>query len=78
MKVDLNDLDHGQLAWLESDLKAVDRSITPWIIVSSHFPLYHASVSQNMNASASYYVGEDPESFATSGHEFKSVDHRLV
>jgi len=71
--LDLNQLDLGQLAWLESDLKAVDRSITPWIIVSSHFPLYHATVSQNMNASASYYVGEDPESFATSGHEFKSV-----
>ena len=72
--LDLNSLDIGQLAWLEEDLKAVNRSNTPWILVSSHFPLYHATVSQNLDASASYYIGEDPESFATSGHEFKKVD----
>ena len=76
--LDLNNLDLGQLAWLEKDLKAVDRSKTPWIIVSSHFPLYHATVSQNMDASASYYIGEDPESFATSGHEFKNIDEACL
>jgi hypothetical protein len=26
----------AQLAWLESDLKAVDRSATPWLIVNGH------------------------------------------
>lgn len=28
-----------QLAWLEADLAAVDRSRTPWIIVQTHAPL---------------------------------------
>jgi len=28
------------LAWLEADLKKVDREKTPWLIVSSHFPIY--------------------------------------
>ena len=27
--LDLNKLDDGQLAWLESDLAAVDRTVTP-------------------------------------------------
>jgi acid phosphatase type 7 len=27
-----------QLAWLEADLKSVDRSKTPWIIVGGHRP----------------------------------------
>jgi hypothetical protein len=29
-----------QLAWLEKDLEAVDRSVTPWVIVAAHVPLY--------------------------------------
>lgn len=29
-----------QLVWLESDLKAVDRSLTPWIVVTGHRPMY--------------------------------------
>jgi hypothetical protein len=29
-----------QLAWLEKDLKSVDRTKTPWIIVSGHRPWY--------------------------------------
>ncbi|GMI21001.1 hypothetical protein TrRE_jg3151 [Triparma retinervis] len=28
------------LEWLESDLEGVDRSKTPWVIVTSHFPMY--------------------------------------
>ena len=26
-----------QLAWLEADLSAVDRSATPWVVVSAHY-----------------------------------------
>lgn len=29
-----------QFAWLEQDLKAVDRAVTPWLIVASHRPMY--------------------------------------
>ena len=29
----------AQLAWLEKDLAAVDRSKTPWVVATSHFPL---------------------------------------
>ena len=29
-----------QLAWLRSDLKAVDRSRTPWLVVTGHRPMY--------------------------------------
>lgn len=29
-----------QLAWFAADLSAVDRSVTPWIIVTAHVPLY--------------------------------------
>jgi len=29
-----------QHTWLEEDLAAVDRSVTPWIVVTSHRPIY--------------------------------------
>jgi hypothetical protein len=68
--LDLNNLDPKQLDWLDRDLSAVDRTHTPWIIVSSHFPLHHATVDVNPMASAAYYNGDEPERYATSGHEF--------
>jgi hypothetical protein len=30
----------AQLAWLKEDLAKVDRKKTPWVIATSHFPLY--------------------------------------
>lgn len=30
-----------QYGWLEKDLKAVDRKVTPWIVVSMHAPWYN-------------------------------------
>jgi hypothetical protein len=73
--LDLNRLDDKQLKWLDEDLKSVDRSVTPWLIVSSHFPLYHGTVNSEMDQySAAYYIGEKPESWATDGHEFKTVE----
>jgi hypothetical protein len=42
--LDLNKIDDAQLAWLEADLQAVNknRERTPWIMVMSHFPIYHS------------------------------------
>lgn len=34
-----------QLEWLEADLSSVDRSKTPWVIVSGHRPWYSASTN---------------------------------
>ncbi len=38
-------IDEAQLAWLEKDLAAaaapLRRQQVPWLIVTSHFPLYH-------------------------------------
>ncbi|KAK9319470.1 Metallo-dependent phosphatase-like protein [Lipomyces orientalis] len=34
-----------QIAWLEADLAAVDRTVTPWVIVSGHRPWYSASTN---------------------------------
>ena len=35
----------AQYAWLEADLAAVDRSITPWLIVTAHRPMYVSSTN---------------------------------
>mmetsp|Transcript_35078 Transcript_35078/g.105782 ORF Transcript_35078/g.105782 Transcript_35078/m.105782 type:complete len:462 (+) Transcript_35078:31-1416(+) len=32
-----------QYTWLERDLKAVDRSVTPWVVVSMHAPWYNSN-----------------------------------
>lgn len=32
-----------QYTWLEADLRAVNRSVTPWILFSGHRPMYVAS-----------------------------------
>eukprot|EP00940_MAST-03C_sp_MAST-3C-sp2_P001556 g1556.t1 len=61
----------AQYAWLVADLAAVDRTITPWVFVTSHFPMYHATDYLHFDASASYYKGEGPEAYATSGHEYQ-------
>lgn len=60
-----------QYRWLLKDLASVDRSLTPWVFVTSHFPMYHATDYVNFGASAKYYRGEGPEKYATSGHEYK-------
>lgn len=67
-------LDDKQAAWLEADLAAVDRSRTPWVVVTSHFPLVHpGGVNTYSDNSAGYYLGEDPESWATSGHGYRQA-----
>ena len=68
--LDLNNLDKGQLAWLDDDLASIDRKVTPWILVSSHFPMYHPLLQSNLNASSTFYLGDGHEKFTTSGHDF--------
>jgi len=60
-----------QYEWLVEDLESVDRSVTPWVFVTSHFPLYHAAAAMNQDASAAYYTGDAAEAFSATGHEFK-------
>lgn len=36
---------YQQYKWLEADLKAVDRTKTPWVIAMSHRPMYSSEVS---------------------------------
>lgn len=71
--LDLNNLDDGQMAWLDKDLEAAvaNRAAVPWIIVTSHFPLYHPSMTaENLKASADRFTDDESEAFATSGHEY--------
>jgi hypothetical protein len=35
-----------QALWLDADLAAVDRAVTPWIILSLHRPVYSADASE--------------------------------
>ncbi|CAF4141426.1 unnamed protein product [Adineta steineri] len=35
-----------QYAWLEQDLRSVNRSLTPWLIVGSHRPMYTSLIYQ--------------------------------
>lgn len=37
---DLPEMDASQVQWLANDLKAVDRTKTPWVVVMLHRPLY--------------------------------------
>ena len=50
--LDLNDLDAGQLAWLDADLAYANanRAQTPWIIVSSHFPVWSKAMADARRA----------------------------
>jgi hypothetical protein len=60
-----------QIAWLEKDLAAVDRSVTPWILVMSHYPFYHTSLEEHAEMSADWYVSPEAERFVG---QFKASD----
>jgi hypothetical protein len=57
--LDLNNLDPAQLAWLDADLASVNRTSTPWIMVSSHFPIFHSKAVENANMSLAHYLGDE-------------------
>lgn len=58
--LDLNNLDAKQLDWLEQDLQYANtnRQRTPWIIVSSHFPIFSSSHFQK-NLSLEHYLNDE-------------------
>jgi hypothetical protein len=58
-KVDLctTDCNEAQLKWLKGDLAAVNRSVTPWVIAMSHYPLYLQQVGADQEAQE---ADEDP------------------
>lgn len=64
-------LDQGQLDWLAADLAAADanRLEVPWIVVTSHFPLYLSTAGaaagpapRHEHSSARYYLSDEAES----------------
>jgi acid phosphatase type 7 len=38
----------AQIAWLTSDLKRVDRAITPWVVVAFHQPFVNSNMAHSM------------------------------
>jgi hypothetical protein len=67
--LDLNDITlAGQMEWLAADLEAAhaNREAVPWIVVTSHFPIYLASDAGNAKAaesSAKWWASGDDEVF---------------
>ena len=49
----------AQFAWLEADLAAVDRSVTPWLIVYGHRSIYCSCDSDCDAAATTVRVGEN-------------------
>ena len=41
-----------QYTWLENDLKAVDRSNTPWIVLATHRMMYTTQLNETVGESA--------------------------
>lgn len=57
--LDLDNLDQAQLAWLDQDLAAARRNpLTPWIMVMSHFPVWHSQTAKHSNMSLEHYLGQ--------------------
>ena len=58
----------AQLAWFEKDLQAAvaNRNAVPWIIATSHFPVFCTGCAGNGEDSAAYYASPDAEYFGNS------------
>jgi hypothetical protein len=69
----------AQVAWAAADLAAADanRANVPWIVVSSHFPLYTAMFHEEgaWNASAAWYSGEEAEQERTGDGNWSATPH---
>ena len=68
-------LDPAQLAWLTADLAAasLNRKAVPWIMVMSHFPIFHTQTQANENMSASHYTGDE----VLGAYEVGEIDSRM-
>ena len=64
----------AQKAWLEADLKAVDREKTPWILVFAHHPLYCSSTTMGVGT---VEFGENPTIFEPTTEPLPELDERL-
>ncbi|KAK4356143.1 hypothetical protein RND71_025114 [Anisodus tanguticus] len=42
----------AQYAWLQDDLKKVDRGVNPWLVAAWHSPLYNSYSSHYQELSA--------------------------
>lgn len=40
----------AQKEWLESDLSGVDRSVTPWVVVSFHQPYVNSNTAHSIQS----------------------------
>jgi hypothetical protein len=60
------DFSHGspQFEWLRGDLASVDRSVTPWVVVAGHRPMYVDS----------YYAGREDSVVAVSDRMIALLD----
>lgn len=58
--LDLNNLDAGQLAWLDQDLMHAhnNRDSVPWIMVMSHFPIVSSKITQK-SLSLEHYLQDE-------------------
>jgi len=43
-----------QYTWLEKDLKSVDRSVTPWVILTGHRPMYTSIIDDGEQSVAAH------------------------
>ncbi|KAF1320177.1 Purple acid phosphatase 18, partial [Globisporangium splendens] len=50
-----------QLAWLKADLAAVDRSVTPWVIVFKHNPYYNTWSNHQCQCSSTIFDINDAD-----------------
>jgi len=64
-----------QYAWMEQDLKAVNRSVTPFLIVTGHRPMYNSEmyesdyrVCKNMRSSFESLLTENHVDVFLAGH----------
>ena len=68
-------VDSIQYLWLQNDLQSVDRSLTPWIILQCHRPIYHAeiytienNVSNHLNDNLEELLHTHEVDFHIAGH----------
>lgn len=65
-----------QIAWLKKDLAAVDRKVTPWVMVMSHFPFFHTTLEENSEMSADWYVSPEAETYVgQNARKFKPCEN---
>lgn len=54
-----------QLAWLNEDLAAVNRTKTPWVVAMSHFPLYNRATPLDTRGMESIFLAQELEEEST-------------